>query len=89
MNATLTREGKIGHARPYEFVSANTVSRHVMDNEVGVCLNVGVRCKGMEPEVMGWADAVRWLDTKGDAYVFEGWYQDSDEKLHLQAISKA
>lgn len=84
----MTREGKLGHARPYEFVGTRALSRHIMDSECPVCLTVGLSFRDPTIRDMTWYDAVRWVEKYGKFYVFEAWYKDGDDRLHVQALSE-
>lgn len=91
MKATLTREGKLGHVRPYEFVGTRALSRYILESECDVCLTVGLpfRNPTIEDRDMPWYDAVKWVEKYGKSYVFEAWYRDDDDRLHVQALSES
>ena len=89
MVRTLTRTGKLGHARPYEFVPNKVLSKHIMDEETNVCLTVGLSFRNprINNKRMSWDDALRWLDKAGSLYVYEACYKDDDDALYVNALS--
>lgn len=80
---TLTRDGTLGHLRPYEFISDETIIRYLMDEESDVSLTIGLGYRNPERHEMTWADAIRWIEAN-KGHVFEA-YSD-DGTLHVSAI---
>jgi hypothetical protein len=82
---TLTRSGRLGHARPYEFLSGETVIRYLMDEEPEVSLTVGLEFRDPKKYDLSWDDAIRWIE-KNSKNVYEAWAEKED-RLHVQAIA--
>lgn len=88
MTRTLTRDGKLGHYRPYEFIGSDIIVRHLMDTESDVCMTIGLpyRDPTINKADMSWDEAVRWLDRYGGRYKYEAWHDG--ERLTIYGLSE-
>lgn len=89
MKGQLLSNGKLGKAGTFDFIDASVIADHLNASSTNVLLTVGLKFRN--PRIndleMTPREASKWLLEHNNFYVYEAWYTDRDEYLHVQAYS--